>query len=264
MSVIRRKYSSVVWFICHWYIYRLVKCFYCNVLNLIENLWLLKYYVYNFRIIQMYLNYLNDLIKCWMKFIFYLLKVKFRRDRSYLEVFNIFDFNVIDQNARIKIDFIQFQTMRRKWKNTFFWFSFETYCYLQKLVWNLEKIVSFNKVGKFFNIVTKVLFNQNILKSWNLLFLLKRLCWVKAFFGLWPQSAQTSLQFILCQVAGFYESTIPQSPPSHLRDYTTCNNARFEFSTNFVPNFDPDELCLIMVSTVGVWTHNLSAVSLLP
>jgi hypothetical protein len=49
-------------------------------------------------------------------------------------------------------------------------------------------------------------------------------------FGL---SRLTSLQFILCHVAGFYKLTIPQSLPSHLRDYSTCNNARLEFSTNF-------------------------------
>jgi len=54
----------------------------------------------------------------------------------------------------------------------------------------------------------------------------------------------TSLQFILCFVAGFYKPTIPQSPPSHSRDYSTCNNARLEFSTIFVASFDPNEWCL--------------------
>ena len=54
----------------------------------------------------------------------------------------------------------------------------------------------------------------------------------------------TSLQFIQYHVAGFYKPTIPQSPPSHLRDYSTCNNARLEFSTIFVPSFDPNEWCL--------------------
>ncbi len=49
-------------------------------------------------------------------------------------------------------------------------------------------------------------------------------------FGL---SWLTSLQFIQYHVAGFYKLTIPQSPPSHLRDYSTCNNARWEFSTIF-------------------------------
>jgi hypothetical protein len=57
-------------------------------------------------------------------------------------------------------------------------------------------------------------------------------------FGL---SRLTSLQFILYHVPGFYKPTIPQSPPSHLRDYSTCNNARLEFSTIFVPSFDPNE-----------------------
>jgi hypothetical protein len=42
----------------------------------------------------------------------------------------------------------------------------------------------------------------------------------------------------------FYKPTIPQSSPSRLRDYSTCNNARVEFSTIFVPSFDPNEWCL--------------------
>jgi hypothetical protein len=58
-------------------------------------------------------------------------------------------------------------------------------------------------------------------------------------------SQLTSLQFVHCHVAGFYKPTIPQSPPSHLQDYSICNNARLEFSTNFfVPSFDPIEWCL--------------------
>jgi hypothetical protein len=48
----------------------------------------------------------------------------------------------------------------------------------------------------------------------------------------------------MCHVAAFYKPTIPQSTPSHLRDCSTCNNARFEFSTIFVPSFDPNEWCL--------------------
>jgi hypothetical protein len=60
-------------------------------------------------------------------------------------------------------------------------------------------------------------------------------------FGL---SWLTSLQFIQYHVAGFYKPTIPQSPPSHLWNYSTCNNARLEFSTIFVPSFDPNEWCL--------------------
>jgi hypothetical protein len=56
-------------------------------------------------------------------------------------------------------------------------------------------------------------------------------------FGL---SRLTSLQFLQYQVAGFYKPTIPQSPPSHLQDYSICNNARLEFSTIFVPSFDPN------------------------
>jgi hypothetical protein len=60
-------------------------------------------------------------------------------------------------------------------------------------------------------------------------------------FGL---SQLTSLQFIQYHVAGFCKPTIPQSPPSNLRDYSTCNNARLEFSPFFVPSFDPNEWCL--------------------
>ena len=59
-------------------------------------------------------------------------------------------------------------------------------------------------------------------------------------FGL---SRLTSLQFIQYHVAGLYKPT-PQSPPSHLQDYNTCNNARLEFSTIFVPRLDPNEWCL--------------------
>jgi hypothetical protein len=59
-------------------------------------------------------------------------------------------------------------------------------------------------------------------------------------FGL---SRLTSLQFFQYHVAGFYKPTIPQSPP-YLRDYSICNNARLEFSTIFVPSFDPNEWCL--------------------
>jgi hypothetical protein len=60
-------------------------------------------------------------------------------------------------------------------------------------------------------------------------------------FGL---SQLTSLQFIHCHVAGFYKPTIPQSSPSHLQEFSICNNARLEFSTNFVPSFDPIKWCL--------------------
>ncbi len=45
-------------------------------------------------------------------------------------------------------------------------------------------------------------------------------------------------------VAGFYKPTIPKSQLSHLQDYSTCKNARFEFSTIFVPSFDSNEWCL--------------------
>ncbi len=51
--------------------------------------------------------------------------------------------------------------------------------------------------------------------------------------------------FIHYHEAGFYKPIIPQSPPSHLPDYSTCSNARLEFfSQFFVPSFDPNEWCL--------------------
>jgi hypothetical protein len=65
-----------------------------------------------------------------------------------------------------------------------------------------------------------------------------------SFFLDFGISRLTSLHFILCHVAGLYKPTIPQSPPSHLWDYSTCNSARLEFSTKFVQNFDPNEWCL--------------------
>ncbi len=60
---------------------------------------------------------------------------------------------------------------------------------------------------------------------------------VEDFFFCW-----TLVSVILYHVAGLYKPTIPQSPPSHLQDYSICNNARFEFSTNYVPSFDPNGL----------------------
>ncbi len=57
-------------------------------------------------------------------------------------------------------------------------------------------------------------------------------------FGL---SRLTSLQFIQNHVAGFYKPTNPQSPPSHLQDYSICQVS--VFSTIFVPSFDPNEWC---------------------
>ncbi len=60
------------------------------------------------------------------------------------------------------------------------------------------------------------------------------------FFGL--QSQLADIVSIPC--TRFYTLTIPQSPPSHLRDYSTCNNASLEFSRNFVSSFDPNEWCL--------------------
>ncbi len=84
-------------------------------------------------------------------------------------------------------------------------------------------------------IVTKALFSVTIAKCFG---------FFVVFGGDFGLSRLTSLQFIQYHIAGFYKPTIPQSPPSHLRDYSTCNNARLEFSTIFVPSFDPNEWCL--------------------
>jgi hypothetical protein len=64
------------------------------------------------------------------------------------------------------------------------------------------------------------------------------------FWGAFGLSQLKSLQFIQYHVAGFYKPTIPQTPPSHLQDYSTCNNARLEFLTIFVLSFDGNEWCL--------------------
>ena len=50
-------------------------------------------------------------------------------------------------------------------------------------------------------------------------------------FGL---SLLTSSHFILNHGAGFYKPTIPQYSPTHLKDYSTCNSARFRVSNIFL------------------------------
>ncbi len=63
--------------------------------------------------------------------------------------------------------------------------------------------------------------------------------------GLWSQSTdKIIIHFYAAYVAGFYKLKLSQSPPSHLQDYSICNNARLEFSTIFVPSIDPNEWCL--------------------
>ncbi len=74
--------------------------------------------------------------------------------------------------------------------------------------------------------------------------------WSKYFF--WTLVSVGNLQFILYHVAGFYKPTITQSPPSHLRDYSTCNNARLEFSTFLFQALIQINGALTMVSIVGV------------
>ena len=52
----------------------------------------------------------------------------------------------------------------------------------------------------------------------------------------------TSSHFILNHGAGFYKPSIPQYPPSHLQDYSTCQViflSYFKF-----PCFDPSEWCM--------------------
>jgi hypothetical protein len=67
---------------------------------------------------------------------------------------------------------------------------------------------------------------------------------MKRFFLGFVPSQLTSLQFILYHVLVFYKPATPQSPPPNLQDYSICNNARFEFSTNFIQSFHPNEWCL--------------------
>ncbi len=67
-----------------------------------------------------------------------------------------------------------------------------------------------------------MIFSLGLLKA---KFFLKGFFWTLDF-GL---SQLTSLQFILYHVSGFYKPTIPQSPPSHLQDYSIYNNARLEY-----------------------------------
>ncbi len=76
---------------------------------------------------------------------------------------------------------------------------------------------------------------QNHLKL-KLIFLM----WIRVFLFCFSVGWQAYYSLL----AGFYKPTIPQSPPSLLQDYSTCNNARLEFSTVFVPRFDPNECCL--------------------
>ncbi len=63
----------------------------------------------------------------------------------------------------------------------------------------------------------------------------------KSFFWGFGISQLTRLQFIHYHVARFYKPTIPQRPPSHLRDYSICNNARLIFTWFLIQAFDPNE-----------------------
>jgi hypothetical protein len=73
-------------------------------------------------------------------------------------------------------------------------------------------------------------------------------CWIAAHFyfyffvGLWSQSAdKLTIHSIPC-IAGFYKPTIPQSLPSHLRDYSTCNNARLGFCSTLLKKCQESKL----------------------
>jgi hypothetical protein len=86
-----------------------------------------------------------------------------------------------------------------------------------------------------FNLYKKVPVEKIIFQQYFFFFFLA--------FGFWSQSAdKLTIHSLPC--SWILKPTIPQSPPSHLQDYSICNNARLEFSTNFVPSFDPIEWCL--------------------
>ncbi len=78
------------------------------------------------------------------------------------------------------------------------------------------------------------------------------------------RSGLTSLQFIQYHVAGFYKLTIPQSPPSHLWDYSICDNARLEFSQFSFQALIQMNGAWKMVSIVWVWTQDHLVMSPLP
>ncbi len=89
----------------------------------------------------------------------------------------------------------------------------------------------------------------NIWKFWpKLLYFENQTFIIIYFLGDFGLSQLTSLQSIHCHVAGFYKPTIPQSPPSHLQDYSLLNMSATmpgkSFPTNFVPSFNPIEWCL--------------------
>ena len=69
-------------------------------------------------------------------------------------------------------------------------------------------------------------------------------------------SLPTSPHFILNNGAVFYKPTVLNYPPSHVQEYYTCNSARLEFPTIFIP-------ALIQMKA-RVWTLNLSVMGPLP
>jgi hypothetical protein len=58
-------------------------------------------------------------------------------------------------------------------------------------------------------------------------FIFKRLCTVPQNVFFWPLVSVSWQAY-----SSFCTMYIPQSPPSHLQDYSICNIARLEFSTN--------------------------------
>ncbi len=113
------------------------------------------------------------------------------------------------------------------------------------LVWNDEKTTLLHSNLKWHNLsYFTACSNLKVIKIGkpNILLMFFFFFFFFLDFGL---SRLTSLQFIQYHVAGFYKPTIRHSTPSLLQDYSICNNARLEFSTNFCSKlFDPNEWCL--------------------
>ena len=59
------------------------------------------------------------------------------------------------------------------------------------------------------------------------------------------QNIEFGLHYVLAKRKKFWPFVWACNfPPSHSRDYSTCNNARLELSTISVPSFDSNEWCL--------------------
>jgi hypothetical protein len=119
--------------------------------------------------------------------------------------------------------------------------TFEQMTHLRFLIFYSRVQTNVHTFGKCTLIVAKQQTRTNMFQSKRQ----KKRKKILNFFFYFGLSQLTTLQFILYHVAGFYEPFyVPIIPPSHLQDYSICNNARLEFSTNFVPSFDLNEWCL--------------------